>query len=210
MAFIPVAATVKAEMLYTQNGQNLANVLHYTMTDPSDETQQTTLAAAMVNAVTTSGGLRALWRTTCTLQMIRITSLVSETAPGIEFVTGLPIVGSNELGSTLPNNATACVTKRTEFRGRSFRGRIYQVGCSTGQLQTGDHNLWNSTFQTALVNAWGLMRVLSVATGDATMCVVSYYSNHEPRSTGLPTPITGFTVDPTVDSQRRRLTGRGQ
>src|SRR6476661_7974207 len=48
-----------------------------------------------------------------------------------------------------------------------------------------------------------------IAIGD-TMCVVSYYHLGVPRAAGLVTPITNSSLaDLHIDSQRRRLAGRG-
>ncbi len=39
--------------------------------------------------------------------------------------------------------------------------------------------------------------------------IVSYVEDGEPRVTGLVTPVTAYESDGVMDSQRRRLTGRG-
>jgi len=42
-------------------------------------------------------------------------------------------------------------------------------------------------------------------------CVISRFNAGAPRTTGVATKVTScVVVDPYVDSQRRRLTGRGQ
>jgi hypothetical protein len=40
--------------------------------------------------------------------------------------------------------------------------------------------------------------------------VVSFYHANAARTSGLAMDVTAITVDPNLDSQRRRLNGRGQ
>lgn len=205
MAFIPVPNTVSATLIYQVSGQEVVNVLHYTKASPWNLSSMEELATGLV--AWWDGNLDSVLSTQTTLVGIRIVDLESQTAEVLEWTTGLPLAGTGA-APNLPNNVTMCVTKRTAKRGRSYRGRIYHPALRTDMV-TG--NTINLAAASQIANAYeqGILIDLPITVDEALMSVVSYVNEGQPRSTGEATLVTHMTFDQTVDSQRRRLPGRG-
>lgn len=107
----------------------------------------------------------------------------------------------------LPNSIAACATISTGLGGRSYRGRIYVAGLTDVQVQG---NLISDAARIAINNSVGDL-VTAEAFTNYTLGVYSRYSNNAPRAAGVFTPATGVALrDNIVDTQRRRLPGRGR
>jgi len=204
MAFIPVPNTLKVELVMSWDTQVVENVLHYEWISAWSIARANELAADIVSWWNAT--MDAYVANTVSLNLIRMTDLESETGFVVNYATGLPVAGANT-NPSLPNSNTVVITKRTANRGRSFRGRIYQVGLTENVVTA---NAVSSTVVGQLIAAWELIRVVALTGGDAQMGVVSLQSNLAPRTEGIITPITNFTSDGVIDSQRRRLPGRGR
>jgi hypothetical protein len=98
-------------------------------------------------------------------------------------------------------NAAMCISLRTNFTGRSFRGRFYLGGIdATNQL-----NAQNFTTAGAAAFA-GVMEdfIDALAAINQTLVVVSNYAAGVVRVVALATEIISVIVDTKIDSQRRR------
>lgn len=111
--------------------------------------------------------------------------------------------GTDEI---VPNNVAACVTFRTPLVGRSFRGRNYIAGLTVGNVDTATS--FTAATAAGLVAAYEALASVEAALS-ATHVVVSRYFELAPRVAGVATPVTSYTCDTLIDSQRRRLAGRG-
>lgn len=116
--------------------------------------------------------------------------------------------GNGTNGPALPNNVTVAVKWLTGLSGRSFRGRTYHIGLTENQVT--DNELV-PIFDATLSDAY-LALLDAIAAADPTweMVVASFVADGVPRVTGVTTPILDSQIDPVVDSQRRRLPGRGR
>lgn len=205
MPFVPVPNVVAAQMLYTQQGQFVENVLHIQFPAPPTPTSMSTVAAALV----TSHGahLKTAQATTVSLVRIIMTDLSSVNAGGIEYTTGLPIAGTSG-GTESPMNVTLAIKLLTGFRGRSYRGRLYHVGLVEGAY-TGSTMI--PATLTSIKNVYDALRSdIAAIPGGYSLVVVSRRENKNWRITGVATIVTAVDVDSTLDSQRRRLPGRGR
>jgi hypothetical protein len=201
--FVPVPYVVQLDAIYSQAGQFVENSHFYqhgttepTMDDMSD------LCADYVAWYVAY--YAPLLPAQVSLVKLRCFSLSTQNSQGVEYATALPITGSLANGVTLPNNVTYAVSWRTGLRGRSFRGRTYAIGLAKG------HVLESSIHPSAMPDiamAWHHFR--SMAGEGWTFVVVSRFSGGGPRSIGVATPVYTFSIDPNLDSQRRRLPGRG-
>lgn len=204
MAFIPVANTIQANLRLTYQGEEVENVLHFrtagtpTLADLAavaegvEDWWVTNMAPIVPNAVV----YREVYATDQTSQ-----TGATFTASGAAGTTG----GVNQTEE--PNNVTIAISLRTAFRGRSFRGRIYHIGL--GQLQIADNEVIPSVL--TQLNAAYSQLLQSANFGGAALAVASRYSNNAPRILGISTEVTDIVIaDPVVDSQRRRLPGRGR
>lgn len=139
-----------------------------------------------------------------------MTSLTSATAS----VSGDSATGS-AIGGSLPGNCSLAVSFRTASRGRSFRGRNFVVGIPLEEMSSTDQV--QSAYASTVKDTYDAFQT-AITTADWTWVVASRFSGVDPdthkpipRVAGVTTPITSvIVVDNVIDSQRRRLTGRGQ
>lgn len=202
MAFIPLPFGLKAEMKYTIQGEVMVNIYHFRSEVAILAVNMNALAEILRDAWI--GNIQALQGADVSLQEIVVTDVSEEDGLQITFADALPDAGT-ATGELLPFNVAIVVTNRTDFIGRSRRGRTYYGGFT-------EPNVSGSTPVTAVLT--GLLTFhtavgLSVQGIDMTFGVASYYTNNAPRAEALFTPYTQFTADAVTDSQRRRLPGRG-
>ena len=203
MPFVPATNVVQAEMIYTFAGQRCENVLHYQRGGGWTTAQMDALGGALGSwfAANMPGSLAG----TISLDMIRLTDLTTQNSPVIEFVTGLPIIGT-AVGDALPNNCALVFTKRTANRGRSYRGRYYHMGMVETQCAG---NFVTNAFMASLAPKIAGLLSFSVDSVICPLVVVSRFTGGAPRATAVVTPVTTFAGNTRIDSQRRRLPGVG-
>lgn len=209
MSAIPANQVIKCVVHGTLDAQQTMNVLYFhkaTPTVPAD-------VAAILAAVDT------MWANFTAAQLGSGYNYVSTTAQDISVLTNptstiirSPIVPGGVASQALPGNSAPVVTKRTALSGRSNRGRIYIPGIPTNGTATA------SSLSTSKVS--GLLSSLSPLVGDILVAglfhaVVSFFSGVTgggvpiPRVSGLATHVNALSMDTSIDSQRRRLIGRG-
>jgi len=204
MEYIPVPNTAQLEFVFNWGGQVCQNVLHYVKASPWTITNLEELCGAAIGEYVSQFNINN--PTNMSLTMVRATDLSSQNGPVYESSDTLPATGSNGSPS-LPNNCAVVVTKRTALRGRSYRGRIYHMGLTEGSVT---ENQVLAASMTGILSRWTTLLALPLTADEALMCVVSRYNNNAPRTTGVATLVTNLTSDGFIDSQRRRLPGRGQ
>lgn len=204
MPHIPIPNGIRVCLNYTNAGELACNVFH--VEGPSDPTlaDLTTIAEEFV--AWWNANMKPLTSAATSLQSVEVTDVTADGQEGIEYTTGLPLAGTAS-GANLPNNVTVATKLTSGLTGRSRRGRSYFVGLTDNALNTGSQTL-TTTFQAALTGAFQELIEQLVVAG-FQLAVASLWSNGVPRTTGLLTPIINAEVNPTVDSQRRRLPERG-
>jgi hypothetical protein len=141
------------------------------------------------------------------MREVYLTDLSSQTAPTVTVVPGTNVLGSGT-ADPLPNNVALCVSFRTEGRGRSARGRNYISGHAETSLSG---NTFNATVSNGIRDAYEELLDATTYTGSWTWVVLSRFEDGVARAAGLVQPVTAVVLtDTTVDSQRRRLPGRGR
>jgi hypothetical protein len=136
-----------------------------------------------------------------------VVDLTDNTAPtGTATTTPFPTGSVAEQAA--PGGTCLAFSFRTDGRGRSSRGRNYISGFSE-QVITG--NNVNAAAQGVLLQALQDYFNTMAASGlGLEHVIVSRIEDGFPRLTALVQPVTAVTlVDGRLDSQRRRLTGRG-
>lgn len=202
MPFVPFPTTVMAELLYTQDGQLMENTLYFDVGATPTQSNLEVLASELADWWDTN--VRANVSNTVTLRAIRVTSLASDTSPVFELPVGLAGGGTSP---AMPNNVTAAIKFLTGARGRSARGRNYLVGLMDEAVLG---NTLHATTITNYLNAYDELRDGTVIT-TGTWVVASRFTNGAERTTGAVQEVTAVAfTDNIVDSQRRRLPGRGQ
>jgi hypothetical protein len=205
MTFIPVSNCLNAKMIYTLGGQRIQNNLYFTLNAAPVSTDRDALATAMHTFWTNQ--LKPNLSSDIALVEIDIVDLSSANAPVTQlFVTPEP---GTLAGVTVgvPSGSAIVVTFRTANRGRNYRGRNYLGGLSGNALTS--PTSYNSTQVANLISAFAWL-LDTAHTAGQLWSVVSRYLNKAPRSAGIKIPVTAVTADTALDSQRRRLLGRGR
>lgn len=202
--FIQVPGVFKVQLVYSLYSQRIENVLNVKSGGSllgADADRIETVFAAWWNA-----SARAQVGPQCSLVLIVLDALDDASGLHREYTTGWSPAGTST-GTCYPNNVTSSVKLATGLRGRSFRGRMYWPGLTGNQI-TGLQ--LQSATQTAIQTAVNLLRtnLTSDSAGDK-LVVVSYRTGGVWRASGVATEVTAATVHLNLDSQRRRLAGRG-
>jgi hypothetical protein len=200
--------TVQAELVYSLHSQVVENTLSF-------EGASTPAAADMQELAT---ALAAWWTSGVAPYVSGELGLTRVDIRGLEASASasyshpiLPVSTGTINDHALPGNCALCVSFRTALSGRSFRGRNYVPGITEG-------NTSGSTIAAANANGIALAynnlqtylntNIFGLAW---TWVVVSTRSGNADRASGVTTPVTSaILVDYVVDSQRRRLPGRGR
>jgi len=203
MAFIPAVNTARVIMSFTQGGQNVANQFYCEFPTQPDKSDM----AALAEVIQTwwEDFIADLQSVQVNLVKIEVTDMTVENSEQAIFVEDLPQSG-NDSGQPLPNNVTVSVKLDTGFTGRSKRGRQYFIGLVTTQLVDSNHLLTGMV--TALQTAYSAL-IDAISDAGWTLVIASFVSGGVPRTTALLTPVLTASVNPTLDSQRRRLPERG-
>jgi len=203
MAFIPVPDVAQFNIRGTLDNQRIENTLYFRNVNTWD-TEGLEAAAALV-ADWFEDNILPVVTTDYVLREVYAVDLTTENSGSATHTVAASTQGLDS-SPALPNNVAICVSFRTAQRGRSFRGRNYIAGLTEADV-TG--NTIGASQSSALVTAYGQLFSL-FPPGGAFWVVVSRFTAGLPRTVGISTPVTAvLIVDSTVDSQRRRLPGRG-
>jgi len=205
MPFVPFPTTCQVELVFVLGSQICENVFHVK--------QDTDWDAAGLNSV--AGTIRDWWiasvRTHVNefmrLTKVKARGLASSSDAGIEIAVSTGNAGTNT-SQPMPNNAALAVKWSTGLTGRSYRGRTYHMGLSASDVYTTTGSLINTSFQATITAAYAAL-LTAVNIGDQSLVVASRMADSMPRTEGVSTPIIACSVEGTIDSQRRRLPGRG-
>jgi hypothetical protein len=194
-------------MIYTLGPVLMENVLHVEGDKPFEAADIVTLR----NVFNTwdGAGWAAQRSSTVSLTRIRTKALDSLNAPFEDYTLPTPRTGGQG-GASLPTNATFCIKLGTGLTGRSARGRLYFVGLNANALV--NTNQVGFVFAGALVTQINnLMTAITAANANWHLVVTSFREAGAWRSEGKNFRVTSVAVvDYNVDSQRRRLIGRGR
>jgi len=202
--FIPVDETVLVEMRMSLYAQKIENTLYFTKTGGWEAADFTALHNALLVWWTDTWAVGVASQVS--LREIAITDLSSESATSSVVPAPTPNPTGHVTGLSLPGGSALCVAFRTLKRGRSFRGRNYVPGIGENR-RSGNQVL--STMVADMQTAYNALIPLAADLG-VDWVVVSRFANKLPRVTGIATKVNAAAVvDDNIDSQRRRLTGRG-
>lgn len=205
MEFVPSPGIAQCSLRYLMDQQRLENTLYFDLDPTATPEEFTTLNEELWDWW--AAEMRPLLAPQIALQEIYTVDLTTETSPAYTFVgSGGPLAGT-AAGASLPANVAACVSFRTSGRGRSSRGRNYIAGLVEADVTM---NTIDPTWAASLVAAYQAL-LDGVAITNGLWVVLSRVSEGSPRASGLAQPINAVVMtDRTVDSQRRRLPGRGR
>jgi len=198
MPFHPVAATVKFLINGLSDGQAVNNVLHYKYTGTAPTAAQLTSLLTVWQSNFQTEWL-AVHGANYSLQSLQATDIATATGA----TASIPVIGPGNTGTftagaALPNNSALAVTLRTGLSGRRNRGRTFLGGLNVNQIVT---DTASSGFQSVINTLFTHLIALTV-NSVFDLAVASLIN----ATSQL---ITGYTLNTTADSMRRRLPGRG-
>lgn len=203
MPFIPAENVVQVELRFIQFAQQVENTLYYYSAD--------SFGAGDLPALTEMVGdwwdaeIRPYQSSSVTLNEIYATDLTSNVSPVYSDTSRNGQAGGNGATAGLPGNVSIVVSFRTQGRGRSARGRNYFIGLVEGAAVG---NTVDPLVASAIEEGYNAMS--TYVTFPWQWIVLSRYFEGAPRTEGLIQPVTNaIIVDSNLDSQRRRLNGRG-
>lgn len=204
MPFVPVPNTVMVEAVYEWAGQTVENTMYFeaTVGAPTEGS-----ISDLLDNVRTVIETELLPLLSTGIQLVRMvgTLLTAIDALSVTLSVNPPAAGGVP-DEAMPNNVSYVVSFLTSQRGRSFRGRNYVPGLPQTAVTGNDIT---PGARTALLSFYETLAAAVVA-DEWLMVVVSRFSLGQARTTGVTSPIIAFTTyDTVVDSQRRRLPGRG-
>jgi hypothetical protein len=197
MALGIVPNGIKLEWNATQNGIPIVNRVYVTTTAAPTSAN---LDDAIIKALAFFNAFKPLCHPSYVLQNITATDV--SVANGTQTI--LPLTTDNVgtgSGAALAANAAMCVSLRTNFTGRSFRGRFY-LGALSGPDQADAQNF--TTTATGLMAGFMEDFLDALNTINMVLVVVSNYANNVARVIALATEVISIIVDTKIDSQRRR------
>lgn len=217
MAFIPALNTAQVKIWQRLHGQTVINQIYVSNTTAwgaADLTALCELVIAWWNA-----SLADELHSDMSLQKVSARDMTTEEAAGVELAAP-PLSGGNlNSGGGLPGNVALAIKFITGLTGPNRRGRLFLAGMSE-ESQNG--NTITDAVRDQIVADFGELRALLVGAGYEHVVASFYNGTHlvtypsgevkkrpTARATALLTPIETYTADTNLDSQRRRLAGRG-
>jgi len=204
MPFQPAPDIAKVVMTFSQGGQVAQNIYHvHTSNTWTEETLQD-LAQLFYNWW--DDHIQPICSTAVSLESIVVRDLSEEFGTEVTDTGSYPLPGLLD-SPVLPFNSTPVISWRTGLAGRSTRGRTYHVGLSEAQASGG---LLETAAQTALLAAYDALRTDIIADSEPwTLRVLSRVQGGTTLPEAIGYEILSTIVDEALDSQRRRLPGRG-
>lgn len=209
MPFQPCPNTAEIRIQGVLHGQTVENVMHCRVSASPTQADLDTIRDTVNDWVL--GVYSAHLSNMLGWVQIIVTDL--NTASGLQSVQSLAGDSATVDGDVKTNQDTFAVKLLTGHRGRSFRGRVYVLAVPSGYYDTA--NTLNPLNSAAYVNLFNSLKT-DLAAVSFPLGVLSRYSgvdsSHKPipRAAGLLTDVTSVaSTDNIVDSQNRRLPGRG-
>lgn len=201
MAVVPL--TIQCDIIFLLFGQRVENVVHVEVPGGID-------AAVIADTANEVGA----WVLDTYLPLLSASVVfLNVEAKNLNIVDGGVAIFNAPPGSVggigspgEPGNVSYTISLRTAQSGRSFRGRKYVPGIPASKRT---ENTIDATWSGQLVAAFNdLIAVLQAL--DKFLVVVSRVADGVERAIGVATHVeTAQVTDLFIDSQRRRLTGRG-
>jgi hypothetical protein len=203
--FVPAPNTLEARLRYNIGTQLIENTLYFQGSAGVTTTLANTLGTNLITWWNTN--FKASTTNLMALDQVYLTDLTFQNSFTVSVTAGLPSVGTSAI-EALPFNCALCISFRTNNRGRSGRGRNYVSGLTENDQAA---SVIAAGRVSAAVTAYTALIGAGTFTPGLQWCVVSRFNGGIPRAQALVQPITNvLAVDNVIDSQRRRLPGRGR
>lgn len=200
--YIPITDTIEAAVRFDINGTLAEIVFNFKWPTAVTTTVMQNLGTIIVDWILNT--LAPDVTTGVTFNDVYLTDLTTSSSPAFSWLTGtsanLPQSGGGS-GTAVQNHTALVVSRRTPNRGRSYRGRTYIAGLREVNLLT--TNSWSSGTLSGFL-AHYLALIVNTGLAGFTDVVVSRHSGGSPRVVGVTTPVSAYSIDSEIGSQRRR------
>lgn len=205
MAFIPVPNVAQAQVFGRIDGQTTINDLYFATEAPPVTLGQLDALALALNDWF-SASILTLLSASYSYEHVRVRDLTSQAGFVVERSDSAGPGGAG--GAFVPNNVAPCISFRTAIAGRSGRGRNYIPGVPQSVIS--GNTISPGFIADTTIAYQGLLATGSFKPSGWTWVVVSRFTLNAPRPAGVANAVLSVLyTDTTVDSQRRRLPGRG-
>lgn len=202
--FIPAPKVAKLQIILLNDGQRTENVLHFVKSAGWDLSGLIALAASVIGNWTSTVGL--VTSTQAQLLTVIADNMAVEAGEHYEVTPTSPIMGGDS-AAPLPNNCSFKLRFGTGLRGKSYRGGIYHSGMTEAFVTKSE---LASVKATAIRDAWDNLTSQMAHDSSSNLGIVSYCHARVWRTTAIASNVVSIDyADLVVDSQRRRLPGRG-
>lgn len=203
MVFVPIPNTVRVELIFRQDNQNVQNVFHVITPNAINAAELDAIQEIFKDWYEVY--LSYLQHVSVSLVKYVVTDASEQFGVGKEYPPGLVYQGQGTNSPALPNSVSLAIRWNTGLRGRSYRGRTFHVGMTEFMV------VGNEVDALVLAEMLTYYRQLidSLDASGRQLGVASRFQGGMPRSVGVITPILTVTADRVIDNQRRRLPGRG-
>lgn len=203
MPFIPTPACARVAIEQKLFSQDVVNTLWFSWGGAGEPAEEELLALAGYVKQWWIDQMAPVLSVDISIVNVNATGQASLTEPSVD--TGGASTTGELAGAAIPSSNCVTISFRTYERGRSGRGRNYVAGLR--EVDVVGNVVDNATI-TGLVDAY--LDLIDNPLTPWNWCVVSHYSEGAAREEGYKQVVTSVTVaDTNIDSQRRRLTGRG-
>lgn len=203
--FIALPNTAQVQMVYNTGGGQAENVFHVVKGSAWEVADLNSIAATF--AGWHSAHLRQRQAPEVSLRLVTAKDMSVVDSVAIEAAVS-PALDGTHSGKALPMNVTLALKWSTGFSGRTKRGRTYHIGITDTQVASTDMSFMDTTALGLIVADYAEL-ISEVNISDQYLAVASLRVNGAWRDTGVLTKILSVSADSYVDSQRRRLYGRG-
>lgn len=203
MAFIPFPLCAQFQANFLIAGQNCQ--LTFTLRKGSDFDATTLAQANTIIRDWVNNSYRTYISNGAALTQVAGQDLSNQSGPNV-IRPESPFLLGTVASPVVANNSTIVTGLKSDQRGRSHRGRKYNVGLPQNAYANAV-----SILPSYAVSLMGSYQSLTLALGAAGIDLVipSRRANGADRLSGVVTKVTGFYMDLALDSMRRRLLGRG-
>lgn len=183
---------------HDESNDELLNVFHVATPDAVTDSNVADIAATV--RTWTLNFYRNVWAENISSDRVVATDVSTADSFQTELIAN---TSGGLIGAAVPSNVTLAVKKSTGRSGRSNRGDWYTWPCTVNQLEVLDSNLFLESHRDACLT--NLNELLTDLLDAGFQMVVAS------EATGLTRAVQTFVcTDRAVDSQRRRLKGRGR
>ncbi|MBE0672788.1 MAG: hypothetical protein IH588_19595 [Anaerolineales bacterium] len=183
---------------YDLAGGVITNVLHVRSQAEPDAAELATITQTGIDWWENT--MKTLYSAQLSLVAVEATALNIDPQLQVIDVSGLPITGTVAFDS-MSANVSVVASLRTNFIGRSYRGRIYlpppvESGVALNEISAGTQTAYKAAIE-QLIADW--------ATDNVALGILSCVQEGVAIDPGIFTQVTSVVVNTRVDTQRRRL-----